>query len=93
LSPTPTPEDDEEYENRCPNYEADQNAHRRNMGEDLIWRTRMQRKEFNLIQHACQLDVREAHLRRLERRCDRREAEVCAARLSGTSRGSGCGSE
>jgi hypothetical protein len=35
-SPTPTPEDDEQYENREINYEAECQARRRHMGEDLI---------------------------------------------------------
>jgi hypothetical protein len=39
LSPTPTLEDDEEYEHMRHNYEADQNARRRHIGEDLIWHT------------------------------------------------------
>jgi hypothetical protein len=34
------------------NYEADQNTRRRHMCEDLIWRTRLQRQEFNLNQLA-----------------------------------------
>jgi hypothetical protein len=75
------------------NYEADQNAHRRHRGKDLIWHTRLRRQEFNLNQRAQQLDVREAHLHRRERRCDRRELEVHAARLSRMSRGSGSGSK
>jgi hypothetical protein len=43
----------------------------------------MQRQEYNLNQCRRQLDVREAHLRVRERRCDRREAEICAARMRG----------
>jgi hypothetical protein len=35
-SPTPTPENDEEYEDREMNYEAKHQAHQRHMGEDLI---------------------------------------------------------
>jgi hypothetical protein len=35
-SPTPTPEDDEEYDNREFNYEAKRQAHQRHRGEDLI---------------------------------------------------------
>jgi hypothetical protein len=50
-SPTPTPEDDEQYEDRCHNYEAERNAHRRHMDENLIWRTCMQSEEYNLNQH------------------------------------------
>jgi hypothetical protein len=48
LSPTPEPEDDEQYEDMRHNYEAECHARRRHMGEDLIWRTRMQREEYNL---------------------------------------------
>jgi hypothetical protein len=66
LSPTPAPEDDEEYEERRRNYEADQNVHRRRMGEDVIWCTRLQRQEYNLNQHTRALDIREAHLLRRE---------------------------
>jgi hypothetical protein len=36
LSPTPSPELDEEYENRCLNHEAECNALHRHRGEDLI---------------------------------------------------------
>jgi hypothetical protein len=72
-SPTPTPEDDEQYEDRCHNYEAERNAHRRHMDEILIWRTCMQSEEYNLNQHTWQFDVREAHLHIRERRCDHRE--------------------
>jgi hypothetical protein len=50
LSPTPKLEGDEEYEDMRRNYEADQNARRRRRGEDLIWRTRLQRQEYNLNQ-------------------------------------------
>jgi uncharacterized Fe-S radical SAM superfamily protein PflX len=52
------------------------------MGKYLIWRTRLQRQEYNLNQHARQLDLHEAYLRRREHRCDCCEAEVHAARLS-----------
>jgi hypothetical protein len=93
LSPTPTPKDDEQYENMRRNYEADQNAHRRRRGKDLIWRTHLKRHEYNFNQHARALDIHEAHLCRCERRCDGCEAEVHAARVSGTGRGSGSGSE
>jgi hypothetical protein len=48
LSPTPTPEDDEHYEDRCHNYEAERHARRRHRGNDLIWPKRMQREEYNL---------------------------------------------
>jgi hypothetical protein len=93
LSPTPTPKDDEEYEDRHCNYEANQNARRRQRGEDLIWRTHLQRQEYNLNQRARQLDLCEAHLHRHECKCDCHEAEVRAARLSETGRGSESGSE
>jgi hypothetical protein len=73
------------------NYEAGQNAHWRRRGKDLIWRTRLKRQEYNLNRHARALDIPEAHLRRHESRCDRREAKVRAARVSGTSRGSRSG--
>jgi hypothetical protein len=92
-SPTPTPEDDEQYEGRHRNYEVERNAHRRHMGEDLIWRTRMQREEYNLNQRARQLDVREAHLPIRECICDHREAEIHAARMRGTDMRSESGSE
>jgi hypothetical protein len=59
----------------------------------LIWRTSMQRQEYNLNQHTRQLDVREVHLHVRERRCDRRKAEIHAARLRGTDMGSESGSE
>jgi hypothetical protein len=51
LSPTPTTEDDEQYEDTHRNYEAEHYARWRHMGEDLIWRTHMQREEYNLNQH------------------------------------------
>jgi hypothetical protein len=92
-SPTPTPEDDEEYENREINYEAKRQARQRHRGKDLIWRTSMQRQEYNINQHRRQLDVREAHLRVREHRCDRCEAEIRATRLRGTDMGNESGSE
>jgi hypothetical protein len=63
------------------------------MGENLIWCTHMQREEYNLNQHTRQLDVRKAHLRIRERRCDHREGEIHAARMRGTDMGSESGSE
>jgi hypothetical protein len=45
------------------NYEAEHQAHQRHMGEGLIWRTSLQRQEYNLNQRRRQLDVREADLR------------------------------
>jgi hypothetical protein len=41
LSPTPTAEDDEQYEDRHRNYEAKRHARRRHRGEDLFWHTRI----------------------------------------------------
>jgi hypothetical protein len=49
------------------NYEADENARRRRKGEDLIWRTRLERQEYNLNQRARAHDIYEAHLHRRER--------------------------
>ncbi len=49
-TPTPTLEDDEQYKNREINYEAERQARQRHRGEDLISRTRMQWKEYNLNQ-------------------------------------------
>jgi hypothetical protein len=63
------------------------------MGEDLIWRTNMQRQEYNLNQHTRQLNDREAHLHVHECRCDRREAEIRAARMRDRDVGSESGSE
>jgi hypothetical protein len=80
-SPTPTPEDDEQYENKRCNYTAERNARQRHRGEDLIWRTRMQREEYNLNQRTQQHDVREAHLYIREHRCDCREAEIHATSM------------
>jgi hypothetical protein len=69
MSPTSTPENDEEYEDKKMNYEAERQTRQRHSGKDLIWRTSMQRQEYNLNQRRC------------ECRCDRREAEICAARM------------
>jgi hypothetical protein len=93
LSPTTTPKDDEQYEDRHCNYEVEHHACRSHRGEDLIWHTRMQREEYNLNQRARRLDVHEAHLRRRERICDHREVEICLARMSGTNTGRGNGPE
>jgi hypothetical protein len=93
LSPTSKLEDDEEYEDKHRNYKADQNACQRCTGEYLIWHTCLQRQEYNLNQHARQLDLREAHLCRRERRCDHHEAKIHVARLSGNGRKSGSGSD
>jgi hypothetical protein len=75
------------------NYEAKRQARWRHKSEDLIWRTNMQRQEYNLNQRTRQLDVCEAHLRVRERRCDHREAEIHAARMRGRDIGSESGSE
>jgi hypothetical protein len=56
----------------------------------VIWRTHLERQEYNLNQRARALDIRETHLCRHEQRFDRREAEHRAAR---TNEGSGSGSE
>jgi hypothetical protein len=74
-------------------YEAERQARQRHRGENLIWHTNMQRQEYNLNQHTRQLDVREAHLRVRERRCDHREAEIHATRMRGRDVGSESGSE
>jgi hypothetical protein len=93
MSPTPTLEDDDRYETRETNCEAERQAHRRHMGEDLIWHTNMQRQKYNLNQCTRQLDVGEAHLRVRERRCDHREVEIRATRKKGRDIGSESGSE
>jgi hypothetical protein len=93
LSSTPEPEDDEQYKDMRHNYEAERHARRRHRGEDFIWHTRMQGEEYNLNQRARQLNVREAHLRRRERRCDCCEAEIRAVRMRGTDTGTESGSE
>jgi hypothetical protein len=93
LSPTPSPELDQEYENSRLNHATERNARRRHRGEDLIWRTHMQREEHNLNQRTRQVDIREAHLRRYERRCDRHEVEIRAPRMRGMGTGRESGSE
>jgi hypothetical protein len=93
MSPTLTPEDDDQYETREMNYEAERQARRRHRGEDLIRRTNMQRQEYNLNQRTRQLDIRESHLRVCERRCDHHEAEIHEARMRGRDIGSESGSE
>jgi hypothetical protein len=44
-SPTSTPENNGEYEDREMNYEAKHQARQKHMSEDLIWHTSMQRQE------------------------------------------------
>jgi hypothetical protein len=88
LSPTPSSKLDEEYEARHDVENIDCTARMRHYEEDLIWSNRLQNEEWNLNQRARQLDVHEAHLRRWEHRCDRREADLRAARLGGRGRGS-----
>jgi hypothetical protein len=61
----------------------DRTARMRHCEEDLIWWNRLQNGEWNLNQRARQLDVWEAHLRRWEHICDRRKADLHAARLRG----------
>jgi hypothetical protein len=90
---SPTPENNEEYEDREMNCEAERRARQRHRGEDLIWRTSMQRQEYNLNQRRRQLDVREAHLCVREHRCDHREAKILAARMRGMDMRSECGSK
>jgi hypothetical protein len=53
----------------------------------------MQRQGYNLNQRRRQLDVREAHLRVRERRCDHRETEIRATRMRGIDMESESGSE
>jgi hypothetical protein len=88
LSPTLSHELDEEYEARRDDENMDCGARMRHCEEDLIWQNRLQNQEWNLNQRARQLDVREAYLCRCERRCDRRDANLRAARLWGRGRGS-----
>jgi hypothetical protein len=61
--------------------------------EYLIWRTSMQRQEYNLNQRRRQLNVRETHLCVREHRCDHREAEIRTARMRGMDMGNESGSE
>jgi hypothetical protein len=82
-NPTPTQENDEKYEDREMKYKAEHQARQRHRGEDLIWRTSMQRQKYNLNQRRRQLDIGEAHLRVCECRCDHREGETCVARMRG----------
>jgi hypothetical protein len=90
---TPTPEDDEQYEDRRRNYEAECQTRRMHMAEDLIWCTSIQRQEYNQNQRRRQLEVREAHLRVRDHRCGHREAEIRAVRMRGTDMGSESGSK
>jgi hypothetical protein len=80
------PELDEEYEARCDDENMDRAARMRHCEEDSIWQNHLQNQEWNLDQRARQLDVCEAHLRRQECRCDRRDASLRAARLQGRGR-------
>jgi hypothetical protein len=88
LSLTPSPKLDEEYEARRDDENMDRTARMRHCEEDLIWQNCLQNEEWNLNQRARQLDVCESHLRRWEHRCDRREANLRAAKLRGRGRGS-----
>jgi len=87
LSPTPSPELDEDYAARRTDEDMDRTARLRRWNEDVIWRTRLQMQEWNLNQRAREQDVREANLRRREHRVRRREAELRAARIRGRGRG------
>jgi hypothetical protein len=89
LSPTPSPELDEEYRARRHDVEMDHNACRRHMKEDLIYCNHLEIEERNLNLCIRQLDVRETHLCRRECRCNRCETEVCIARLRGIGTGRG----
>jgi hypothetical protein len=87
LSPTPSPELDEEYEARRDDENMDRTARMRHCEEDLIWQNHLQNEEWNLNERARQVDVREAHIRRRERIYDKRETDLRAARLQGRGRG------
>jgi hypothetical protein len=87
LSPTLSPELDEEYQARCDDEEAEHNARWRHWRIDLIWHNCLEIEEYNLNLRARQLDVREAHPHRCEHRCDHRESEIRAARLRGMGTG------
>jgi hypothetical protein len=79
---------DEEYEARRDDENMNHISHMRQSEEDLIWWDCLQNEEWNLNQHVRQLDIREAHLSRWERICDRHEADLHAGRLWGRGRGS-----
>jgi hypothetical protein len=68
----------------------DRNARQRHWHEYLIWHNHLEMEERNFNLRARQLDIHESHLRRCERRCDRCETDIRAARLRGRgwSRGS-----
>jgi hypothetical protein len=52
LSPTPSPELDEEYETRHDDEDMDHTSCMRQWEEDLIWRNRLEIEEGNLNQRA-----------------------------------------
>jgi hypothetical protein len=89
LSSTPSLELDEEYETRSDDENMDRTARMRHCKEDLIWRNHLEIEERNLNQCARYLDIREAQLRKQDRRCDRREADFHVARLRGRARARG----
>jgi hypothetical protein len=62
LSPTPSPDLDQEYQTRHDDEEAECNARQRHMREDLIWRTHLEMEEYNLNYRARQFDIHEAYL-------------------------------
>jgi hypothetical protein len=79
---------DEEYEAKRDDENMDRAVCMMHCEEDLIWRNRLQNQEWNLNQRERQLDVCETHLHRREHICDRRDADLRAARLWGRRRGS-----
>ena len=87
MSPTPSPELDEDYAARRTDEDMDRIARLRCWNEDMIWRTRFQMQEWSLNQRAREQDVREANLCRREHRVRRREAELRAARIRGRGTG------
>ena len=87
MSPTPSPELDEDYAARHTDEDMDCTARLRRWNEDVIWRTHLEMQEWDLNQRAREQDVREANLRRWEHRVRRREAELRAARIRGRGRG------
>ena len=68
MSPTPSPELNEEYAARRTDEDMDRTARLRRCNEDVIWRTRLEMQEWNLNQRAREQDVRETNLRRQEHR-------------------------
>ena len=83
LPTFPMPESHQDYQARLQEEESVRRARLRHAEEDLLWRNRLREDECNLRTRAHELDVREAHLRRRERICDRREADLHATRVRG----------